>query len=575
MHLRKIQLSNIRGFRQVDLDLSRPDGSLAGWTVLAGRNGAGKSTLLKAVALAVAGPDAARALYPSFAEWIRSGSREATVEVGLALSSEDPKQLQETRLSWRREGPSGEPILQGTKSLAEKPAARSAPFDVYLSYDSADKAEVLEVAQRLRNRGIRPWIDVWELRPGMDWQAEFDAALSAAPTFAVFVGKHFGQSPFVQEELESARRRGLPIIPVLLKSASSRDLPSDLARIRWVNLQSSDSDPMDQLIWGITGKNPHREGEPGEAVQEVNGGREKLFLAGYGPYRRLSGHAVDAQRLMDGPEPIARVVSLFREDSSLVESVGWLREIYLQRLENKPGAAELEKSVLALLDDGLLPDGVRVDQVDSEGLWVFQREVRLPLRELSDGYRTVAALVMDIVRHLYRTFGALQIEEATDAEGSFQRVSHQGVVLIDEVDLHLHVSWQQRIGFWLKRHFPNLQFIVTTHSPFICQAADPKGLIRLPAPKEERSAEHVSEDLYNTVVHGSIDDAILTELFGMESPYSEETERLRAEVARLEAALQMGNATEADRAALEELRTQLPRTMSSSVEQALRALAVE
>jgi hypothetical protein len=576
MHLRKIQLSNIRGFRQVDLDLSRPDGSLAGWTVLAGRNGAGKSTLLKAVALAVAGPDAARALYPSFADWIRADSREAIVEVGLALSSEDPKQLQETRLSWKREGVSGEPTLLGAKSLAEKPAAQSAPFDVYLSYNPEDRAEVLEVAKQLRNRGIRPWIDAWELQPGMAWRAETNAALSSAPALAIFVGRYFGQSQFVQEVLEITRSRGLRIIPVRLKSAASAlDLPLDLTHIRWVDLYNSDPDPIDLLVWGITGKNPYREGESEEAVQEVNGGREKLFLAGYGPYRRLSGHAVDAQRFMEGPEPIARVVSLFREDSSLVESVGWLREIYLQRLENKPGAAELEKSVLALLDDGLLPDGVRVDQVDSEGLWVFQGEVRLPLRELSDGYRTVAALVMDIVRHLYRTFGALQIEEATDAEGSFQRVSHQGVVLIDEVDLHLHVSWQQRIGFWLKRHFPNLQFIVTTHSPFICQAADPKGLIRLPAPKEERSAEHVSEDLYNTVVHGSIDDAILTELFGMESPYSEETERLRAEVARLEAALQMGNATEADRAALEELRTQLPRTMSSSVEQALRALAVE
>jgi predicted ATP-binding protein involved in virulence len=216
-----------------------------------------------------------------------------------------------------------------------------------------------------------------------------------------------------------------------------------------------------------------------------------------------------------------------------------------------------------------------VDQVDSDGLWVFQREVRLPLRELSDGYRTVAALVMDIVRHLHRTFGALDIEQAEDAEGPFRRVLHQGTVLIDEVDLHLHISWQKRIGFWLKRHFPNIQFIVTTHSPFICQAADPRGLIRLPAPGEERSAEHVSEDLYNTVVHGSLDDAVLTELFGLESPYSDETERLRAEVARLEAALQTGEATTAERAALPELRAKLPRTMSSSVEQALRALAVD
>jgi predicted ATP-binding protein involved in virulence len=465
MHVRKIQISNVRGFREVDLDLTRPDGSLAGWTVLAGRNGSGKSTLLKAIALAVAGPEAARALYPSFADWMRSGSQEAAVGVHLALSPEEPQQLQETRLSWSRQEESEEPIL------LERPQKLR---------------NVEEILRRLKE-GEQFFLDREVLKPGTIWQSVLQPPLR----------------------------------------------------------------------------------------QVVSAQREQLFLAAYGPYRRLSGHAADAQRLMDGTEPIARVVSLFREDSSLVESVGWLREVYLQRLENKPGAADLEKSVLALLDDGLLPDSVRVDQVDSEGLWVFQREVRLPLRELSDGYRTVAALVMDVVRHLHRTFGTLQVEEAIDAEGSFRRVSHQGVVLIDEVDLHLHVSWQQRIGFWLKRHFPNIQFIVTTHSPFICQAADPGGLIRLPAPGEERSVEHVSEDLYNTVVHGGLDDAVLSELFGLDSPYSEETERLRAEVARLEAALQTGRGTDFDRARLQELRAQLPRTMSSSVEQALRALAVE
>ena len=58
------------------------------------------------------------------------------------------------------------------------------------------------------------------------------------------------------------------------------------------------------------------------------------FLVGYGPYRRLTGHASDAQRLMAGPERVARLVSLFREDASLVECVTWLREIYLRRLEN-------------------------------------------------------------------------------------------------------------------------------------------------------------------------------------------------------------------------------------------------
>jgi energy-coupling factor transporter ATP-binding protein EcfA2 len=441
VYIQKIRISDVRGFREVDLDLSRPDGSFAGWTVLAGRNGSGKSTLLKATALAVVGPEAARALQSSFADWMRAGSSKAGIEAHLSVSIDSPqdKASQAARLFFNRQGDKDEPVLRSvdTKYLSS------------LTY------------QELRE------------------------------------------------------------------------------------------------------------------ILSADGARQNLFLAAYGPYRRLSGHAVDAQRLMEGPEPIARVVSLFREDASLVESVGWLREIYLLRLENKPGAAELERAVLDLLDDGLLPDGVRVDAVDSDGLWVFQNDVRLPLRELSDGYRTIAALVMDIVRHLHKSFGELEIEQAEDQEGTFWKVLHAGVVLIDEIDLHLHISWQKRVGFWLKRHFPNIQFLVTTHSPFICQAADPRGLIRLPAPGEERHVAHVTDDLYNTIVNGSIDDVILTELFGVESPYSAETERLRGDVAQLEAKVQTGKATDADRQKLLELRSRLPRTMASSVEQALRALTVE
>jgi predicted ATP-binding protein involved in virulence len=45
----------------------------------------------------------------------------------------------------------------------------------------------------------------------------------------------------------------------------------------------------------------------------------------------------------------------------------------------------------------------------------------------------------------------------------------------------MHVEWQQKIGFWLTSHFPNIQFLTTSHSPFICQAAGPRGVIRLPA----------------------------------------------------------------------------------------------
>lgn len=74
--------------------------------------------------------------------------------------------------------------------------------------------------------------------------------------------------------------------------------------------------------------------------------------------------ALDARR-----RTYSRPVSLFREDASLSESVRWLQEIYLRRLEERPGWAELEELVLKLLGDGLLPAEMNVKQVNSDGLW--------------------------------------------------------------------------------------------------------------------------------------------------------------------------------------------------------------
>jgi energy-coupling factor transporter ATP-binding protein EcfA2 len=440
MHISRIQIQNIRGFDEVDLDLRRPDGALAGWTVLAGRNGSGKSTLLRAVALAIAGREVANKLVKSFKGWTRTGNDLATIR--LRMTSPERNSFK-AGLAWKtvllKDQPPGEPALG--------------------EYPGGDEESRLEGAW-LREEG--PW----------------------------------------------SERRG----------------------------------------W---------------------------FFAGYGPFRRLTGHARDAQELMAGPDRVARLVSLFRDEASLIEVVEWLTQVYLRRLEERPGAAELEEGVLRLLNDGLLPDGARVEKIDSDGLWVEQHGTLLPLESLSDGYRTVAALVMDIVRHLHRAFGNLDLREVSNGADSHLEIRHPGVVLIDEMEEHLHVSWQQRIGFWLKRHFPNIQFLVTTHSPFICQAADPRGLIRLPAPGESRPAEHVPDSLYHTVVNGSADDAVISELFGLESPYSEQSEELRHQVAKLEAALQTGELGEADRSKLEELRSRLPQTQETDVELAMKALAVK
>jgi energy-coupling factor transporter ATP-binding protein EcfA2 len=290
------------------------------------------------------------------------------------------------------------------------------------------------------------------------------------------------------------------------------------------------------------------------------------FAAGYGPFRRMSHVLPDPGIRTPDQERAARFTTLFDSDAALSEAVGWLIGLHLRRLEQREGAAELLEDVLALLGDGLLPDGHRVVRVDSDGLWVRRGSREFAMRELSDGYQTVTALVLDLVRHLHTHYGGLRAERE-GGEGGGISFPLAGVVLIDEIDAHLHVSWQQRIGEWLKRHFPRVQFIVTTHSPYICQAADPGGLIRLPGPDEEAAPRVVDEELYHRVVYGSGDDAVLTELFGLDSPYSARAEALRREVIGLEERVLAGEADDAEVERYRRLSGLLSSSLSARVDE--------
>lgn len=289
------------------------------------------------------------------------------------------------------------------------------------------------------------------------------------------------------------------------------------------------------------------------------------FCAGYGPFRRLIGGSGEAQRLMLASGPAGRMASLFYEDASLSEGVSWLKELHLRALEGQEQASALLEIVLSLLSDGLLPDGYKAMRVSSEGLWVSPAgdpERAYPLREMSDGFRTVASLVLDIARQLQNAYGTLNA--GTD-EVERPVVRMPGVVIIDEVDAHLHVTWQQRIGEWLRTHFPQIQFIVTSHSPYICQAADPGGLIRLPGPEEERSPEVVDDALYRRIVYGSGEDAVLSELFGLESPYSSRAEEQRQQLVMLERKVFAGQATEQEARAYRKLAAELSSSRSARV----------
>ncbi|MBI5499335.1 MAG: TIR domain-containing protein [Deltaproteobacteria bacterium] len=131
-------------------------------------------------------------------------------------------------------------------------------FDVFLCHNSQDKAEVKRIAQLLQQRGIQPWLDEWEIRPGTLWQEALERQLDHIASTAVFVGPA-GIGPWQDLELKAFIRhflqRACPVIPVLLPGCDAPpELPAFLGGFQLVDFGRTEPDPLEQLVWGITGK---------------------------------------------------------------------------------------------------------------------------------------------------------------------------------------------------------------------------------------------------------------------------------------------------------------------------------
>ena len=262
------------------------------------------------------------------------------------------------------------------------------------------------------------------------------------------------------------------------------------------------------------------------------------FSCGYGPFRRVFGASPEATRLMVGTTT-ERFVTMFQEAASLFEVDQWLRNLSHKKLEGKTAESAQLELLLEILRDDLMPNQITVDHVDSDGLWLKDRNgLRLAWSDMSDGYRAALALLADILRHLISAYGieGLAKRSADDK----LRIVKSGVVMIDEIDAHLHPEWQREIGFWLKDHFPNIQFLVTTHSPIICQAADENGLFVLPEPGGQDKPRALTAEEYKTVISSRPDTILLTPAFGLQNTRSPRAVEGRAEYAKLMAKQRAG-----------------------------------
>lgn len=175
--------------------------------------------------------------------------------------------------------------------------------------------------------------------------------------------------------------------------------------------------------------------------------------------------------------------------SDLKGFVSWFKTMELIQLQKGQSLGTLDAVKHALRSCLRGWDEVSYD-VRLGALVVRNRDTQLPFEMLSDGVRNILAMVGNIA---YRaaTLNPHLREQAPSRT--------PGIVLIDEIDLHLHPLWQREVVDDLREVFPAIQFVATTHSPFIIQSLRQHELINLDDRAREtlpsRSIEDITEEV--------------------------------------------------------------------------------
>jgi hypothetical protein len=247
------------------------------------------------------------------------------------------------------------------------------------------------------------------------------------------------------------------------------------------------------------------------------------FSAAYGPFRRFTGGNPDWNKVFYSSPKVCAHLSAFGEDVALTEALEWLRELDYQRLkqqeaDNAPSETghTLEYIKRFINESGLLPHGATLDRIETEGpVFLDGNGNTIPVTQMSDGYRSVLSLTFELIRQLVRVYGATAVfQQLAKNRPDNLAIDLPGVVIVDEIDAHLHPAWQMRIGKWFLKCFPNIQFIVTTHSPLVCRAAENGSIYRLAAPGSDEKSGEVTGVERDRLIYGDILVAYATDAFG-------------------------------------------------------------
>ena len=242
--------------------------------------------------------------------------------------------------------------------------------------------------------------------------------------------------------------------------------------------------------------------------EALNRRNTDYFVLGFGASRRLN--TVNSRRAKTSVftnNRAQRVATLFDPDAATTSIDSWAMD--LDYLENRTGLETIRKVL-----SNLLPE-VKFHRIDKpSGHLLFDTpDGIVPLHCLSDGYLAMAAWIGDL---LFRV-----LENSDDLKE--QPLTTKGLLLIDEVDLHLHPKRQRELFSFLDEWLPNFQFVVTTHSPMTAQQA---GEGELHCLMRERGKIHLYpfSGTPNTLL---LHQLVMSPAFGLDTDESKEVEDLK------------------------------------------------
>ena len=269
-----------------------------------------------------------------------------------------------------------------------------------------------------------------------------------------------------------------------------------------------------------------------------------IQMIAYSANRLVGSRNLSEDKMSD---PIS---TIFETGTTLYDPEAILKDLDYAALKTKTRPtrdlfARVKDLIATILPDVASPDDVLISgpeitggSIELSGLQLKTPDGTVPFSELSLGYQTTLAWTLDLAWRMIR--------ENPKSKNPF---GEPAIVLIDEIDLHLHPKWQLSIRQHLAEHFPATQFIVTAHSPIMALASLDSNLMVF-----ERQDDHVViNDYAERVIDWRIDQVVM-ELFSLRSPRPPWIEKLFDERSLL---LRDSKRTKRKQARLEEIEARI------------------